>query len=37
LAGLGPGANPTTAINNATRSLARFESKNIFFFFEKTP
>jgi hypothetical protein len=38
-----PGSNPTTSIYNAsvvnfynaTGSLARFENKNIFFFFEK--
>jgi hypothetical protein len=38
-----PGPNPTTSINNAsvvnfynaTGSLARFENKNIFFYFEK--
>jgi hypothetical protein len=30
-----PVPNPTIAIYNATGSLARFENKNIFFYFEK--
>jgi hypothetical protein len=29
------GANPTTSIYNATGSQARFENKNILFYFEK--
>jgi hypothetical protein len=34
--GLGPGANLTIASYNATRSLGRFEKKNIFFYYEQT-
>jgi hypothetical protein len=30
-----PGPNPTTPIYNATGSPARFENKNILFYFEK--
>jgi hypothetical protein len=30
-----PGPNPTTSIYNTTGSLARFENKNILFYFEK--
>jgi hypothetical protein len=33
--GVVPGPNPTTSIYNATGSLARFENKNILFYFEK--
>jgi hypothetical protein len=34
---LSPGANPTIVSLNTTSCLVRFETKNIFFYYEKCP